>query len=152
MAEFQSEQRLGVSFVCCSIILALSALVIGLFLALSGSTDSLVTAYDAERTRLSRDLKSALSAYMLEQWELTSSLSEGKEHAQPICREGVLTKDDPDCLSLDVLIGQYIGCLPQDGGETIETRTGFIVYLEGGLPRVSSAYMGQKKQVHSKCD
>lgn len=101
----------------------------------------LCEAQNAKRLSHINALEKAMQQYLIDEWTMAGGddVPTGEENALPVCAHGAT---DESCVSLDVLVPDYVAALPVDPEETNAVLTGFAVYKEptGRQRAVASHY------------
>lgn len=100
----------------------------------------LCDAENARRVVMQREMTNALFQYIISTSDMPPNIPTTLETAKQICAKGVATGET--CVSLDVLVPNYVAALPVDVSETDPTLTGYKVYANAGRPIAIAMYIG----------
>ncbi len=102
----------------------------------------LTAASDSWRQSAAREIKNALTQYVIDEGSLPAGIPIGSSNALPICRED--QAGETGCVDLDIILDEdYLTDLPVDSLEGSGALTGFTVYREtGGFITVTPSYLG----------
>ena len=136
------SQRFGFTLIEILVVIGIIGVLSSITLVAINPAKQLCDARDAKRISYTKELRSALYQYIIEEWTKASEdMPLGAENALPVCREGI---SDPSCVNLDALLPDYIVSLPVDPEETDANLTGYSVYEDNyGRPMIVALYIGQ---------
>src|SRR3989344_3320596 len=98
-------------------------------------------AYDAERLKTMREISQAVYSHLIDQTDVVSGLTETPIE---ICRRGIV--GNPECVSLDPLVPDYLSEIPVDRYETCSFKTGYRIAFRDFRPSVESLYLHTPEQ------
>ncbi|MFA6039099.1 MAG: LamG-like jellyroll fold domain-containing protein [Candidatus Peribacteraceae bacterium] len=108
-----------------------------------GPGKMLLSAKDATRKQMVKELQNALMQYQIDEGTLPSigSIVTAPDGAQPVCKFNAA--DTSNCVDLDALVPEYLAAIPQDTSETNTNFSGYKIYREsGGRAQIYSTHLG----------
>lgn len=145
------KQNLRSGFTLLEVVISVSILagMTGLILVMLDAPERLLATRDVQRQSNAKQVQNALEQEFFETSTIEIAMS---ATPTPICRLGITADVDPDCVSLDYLVPEYIPCLPVDGAEPDTDRTGYAVAFEDIQPSTVALYLGQKGGQNTFCE